>query len=312
MFLPMVVLPNADTVEVKPFYGMGWSDINRIKFPNLEGLVTITIREENGKIYFEYAGKTDIGEIAKSVKTMMDRLPEGMRQLHLWSPNKVYRVAPEHVVYLDKGVDQMEALFAEFIEKFHALGGKLEGMVVDVEYVEARSWYIYLWEYMGKRDGNTINENIYNDIVNDPRYATEIRPMLVERGFRFYENVGGNKSEIYSIYPNRYLPAAEREKYSECVAIWDAVTNIRMGQYLTESLYEPMRKYYPEATFSDYQVTDTYAWLKDLTDTGDTIYIGGNRQKAGNVSNYNTYSARPHTQFYEDTQGNAVYKNPPA
>jgi len=310
MLLPYGMTVRGETVASKPFYGMGWSDINRIKFPNLEGLVTIGIGEENGKIYFEYAGKTDIGEIAKSVKTMMDKLPEGMRQMHLWSPNKVYRVAPEHVVYLDKGVDQMEALFTEFIEKFHALGGKLEGMVVDVEYVEARSWYIYLWEYMGKRDGNTINENIYNDIVNDPRYATEIRPMLVERDFQFYENVGGIRSEIYSIYPNRYLPAAEREKYSECAAIWDAVMNIRMGQYLTRSLYEPMIKYYPEATFSDYQVTDTNAWLKDLSDSGDPTYIGGNRQKAGDVSNYNTYSARPSTQFFEDTKGNAVYKNP--
>ena len=311
--VPPAVLPanaaEATETETKPFYALGWSDINRRKFSNLEGLVTMSVNATDGVVSLSFNGKSDLDEIAQSVKTMMDALPEGMRHMHLANPSNALDAAPENVVYLDAGVDQLKEQFSLFLEKYYALGGKLEGVVLDTEYVLLGSWYVYSREYY--QNGVVTNSEIYNQIVANPKYETEIRPLLVERGFKFYENVGGVKSEIYSIWPNSYLPASERETYSDCVSIWNTVMGIRISQYLNESVYDPLMKYYPDAIVSDYQTTDSYAWLKNLSDSGAANYIGGNSMKAGNASNYNSYASRPSSSFFMSGT-TALYQNPSA
>ena len=314
MLLPMAfslgTVAGAEDFTVKPFYGAGWSDINRIKFANLEGLIGMSVKDNgDGTISLTYASKTDPKEMAVSIKKVMDRLPEGMRQLALFSTAKAFSVAPEDVIFMDNGMGQLKTLFSAFLKEYYALGGQLDGLVLDTEYVNMGSWYVYSKFYGGHY--NPTNPTTYKDIVENPKYATQIRPLLVERGFKFYENVSGNKSEIFSMYPNQLLSSDERAKYSTCQSIWNAVMGIHLANYLNEALLDPLLEYYPNAIMSDYQEADSFAWLKSLSDDGSKSYIGGNGIKVGNASNHNTYSSRPSTTFFVK-DGTYLYQNPAA
>ena len=316
MLLPTVLslgaVAGAEDFTAKPYYGLGWSDINRIKFPNLEGLTIVGLKivdQENKKLGLTYANKTDPKEIAASIKKTLDRNPEGMRYLFLAGTAQAFYVDPEDAIFMDNGVAQMKALFTELINEYKRLGGQLDGFVLDTEYVWLGSWYIYSKFYY--RDNKVINDNIYNEIVANPKYATQIRPLLVERGFTFYEEVGGVKSEIYSIWPR--LSGAEATKYAASQGVWNTVMNIHMANYLNSALFEPLIACYPNALMSDYQEDDMAAWLKSLSDTGEIRgYYGGNGVKMGNASNYNTYSSRPADSFFKDANGTYLYKNLPA
>ena len=315
MLLPMVfsmgTIASAEDFTVKPFYGVGWSDINRIKFPNLEGLITVAVKDKgDGTLGLSYSGKTDPAEIAAAIKKILDRTPEGLRYVFMYQTSDAFELAPEDAVFMDKGIGQLKALFTDLIKAYSEIGGQLDGIILDTEYVNMGGWYIYS-KFHGPHYTPT-NPEIYNQIVNNPKYATEIRPMLVERGFKFYENVGGKKSEIYSMYPNQYLPSSERAKYSSCGSIWNAVMGVRIANYLNDAIYKPLMQYYPNAVMSDYQETDSYAWLKELSGTGGKSYIGGNGSKIGNASNKNTYAYNPADSFYVNTSGTYLYQNPSA
>ena len=309
MLLPFSAQITSAEVEKKPYYAMGWSDINRLKFPNLEGLPTIAIREgEDKTVYLEFAGAKDIPTIAKKLKSVMDKYPEGMRHLMLFNTSLPFKLQPEDAIFMDVGAAQLKQLVTDLLKEYSAIGGKLESLSMDTEYIWLRNWYIYS-TFHGPLYTPT-NPNIYNEIVENPKYATQIRPLLVERGFTFYENVGGYKSEIYSMFPYQYIHDPDKEKYSNCAAIWNAVMDIHLANYLNEAVYEPLMAYYPNAVLSDYQEPDTYAWLKDLGDAGDQVYLGGNRVKVGNATNTNTYSSRPSPTFFVDNNGSYLYQKP--
>ena len=92
LLLPMVfsfgTVAGAAEFTEKPYYGLGWSDINRLKFPNLEGMTIVSFKDlGGGKLGMTYAGKTDPKEIAAAVKKTIDRLPEGMRHILLAGKN---------------------------------------------------------------------------------------------------------------------------------------------------------------------------------------------------------------------------------
>ena len=137
LLLPMALsfgtIADAEEFTEKPFYGMGWSDINRLKFPNLEGLTVVSVKNlGNGKLGLSYASKTDPKEIAASVKRTMDRLPEGMRHILLFGTREAFYLAPEDAIFMDEGVGQLKALFTEFIEEYKAIGGQLDGITLDL------------------------------------------------------------------------------------------------------------------------------------------------------------------------------------
>ena len=303
ILLPVLPIVRADTVEIKPYYGIGSSDFNRYKFPNLEGKqrLVVTVKEGEVTLYSETHGK-DIQKMAEGMKRIMDSLPGELRQLTLFRIADACQLQ-ENAVFLDEGFDKLKAAFTEFLKAYAAIGGPLDSLFLDLEYINVYSWYIYTQYY--HKDVPTI----YWDIVNDPRYATEIRPMLVERGFVFYEDPTGAKSEIWSIYP--YLKGEDKEKYATSRWVWDAVMRIRLNNYLTEAFYEPLQQYLPGVTMSDYQSRATYGWLKDLSDKGEHKYITGNSVPAGDYSHHNTYGSRLNSEFFEK-DGVRLYNNPVA
>ena len=304
----------AEATPNTPFFAMTWDPADIATFGNIAQAPTITVKNIGGNITL---GGSTPEDLAQSIKTKLDKLPEGMRYIRLFKTSTALELGAKHVVYVSDGIAQLRKQFEAFIEAYHALGGKLDGVILDTEYVDMGSWYIYSKRYGGhykpsdeKIKANGYNRNIYHDIVAHPKYQTELRPMLEEYGFTFYEEVGGDRSEIWSMYPPQTIKqvlkgdaqAEHNAKYGDCYAIWNRVMYDRQAMYFNYALYEPMAARYPDADMSDYQSYEGKSWYKNL-------YTYTNGMKTGNVSNTNDYSHLPNASYFKDGD-TYLYQNP--
>ncbi len=305
---PAGVAVTAEGVEKEPFYY-----VNISKFENENPYVYYMPQFYCNKVLpmvgdlpkVSWQGVYDIPALAELLKEDFNNRPDGTRYINFTLMQVSFRATVENSIYMDKGVELTSRWLNVFLAEYKRIGGKLDGLIVDLEYNYVLSWYIKN-HYEGI-SGMELNKNIYNDIVNDPRYATQIRPRLEEWGFDFYDNVGGEKSEIFSIYPR--LKEPELSKYAESRSVWDAVMRNYLSECITESTYEPLIRYYPDGIVSDYQRPDLDIWQKAMSDTGG---IRSSSTKGGNASNFNTYSNRISDSYYTDGKGNYSYNNPPS
>ena len=307
LLVPMglVSVASADeAVTAEPFYSLGWSDFDESKYPYLDGLVTTSFSNigdkarlsitDGGTLMYGSYTDADVEKFAQAMKKIMDARPEGTRYWHLFGPGKILRLAPQNVIFMDHGVTQMKDLVTAVLKKYKEIGGQLDGMVIDTEYIGVSSYYI-----RSDTDNNTNNaiKNplVYKQIVDDPRYATQIRPYLEERGFKFYDKITDYTPEIYGISGNA------GSEYSNCAAIWDTVIRNHMNRYIDEYAYAPLKEYFPDASLSDYQSTDSYAWMKFVAVTDDGIALtGGNSNKAGSASCFSFYWSRPSSDTFKN------------
>lgn len=300
VLLTPMIPARAETIATKPYYAIGSSDFNRTKFPNLEGRLTISVVVENGEVYLSASGSRDLNKIASTIKNTLDSYPEGMRTFVLHKSSDVFQLQ-EDTIYFEEGVEKLRTVFSQFIKAYAAIGGKLDGVVLDVEYVDTYNWYLYSRQYTKG------NKDVYKNIVENPRYKTDVRPLLEERGFQFYPDA--SKTEIWSAYPR--LKDAEKAEYADCLTIWDTVMRIRLNNYMTYAVYEPLAQHMPNVPVYDYQSRATAAWLKDLSDKGEHKYVAGNSVPVGITSHYNTYGSRLTDDFFA-ADGQPAYKNPVA
>ncbi len=299
--------PAKAEVEKQPFYALGWSDFDEEKYPHLDGLATSNFSVVDGEkvkityakkpvVYGEYTDE-DVTAFAQALKETMDARPAGARYWHLWAPGKALRLDPQNVLFLDAGVEQMTDLVTAIIKKLSEIKCPLDGLVLDTEYIGMGSWYLYSDHY------NKENPNVYADIVNDPRYATQIRPLLEERGFPFWPTPTGMASEIYGI-----CNVNKGAEYELARSIWDTVVRIHLNNYANKWCYEPMKKYYPDASLSDYQSTDSKSWYRLYESKADGVpQTGGNSQKVGTASSYSYYYVRPGKSFFEENKQYSSY-----
>ena len=200
LLLPMGLVPVANAegeVKAQPFYVLSWSDMNNLQYSYLDGLVQANFNNIGDKATLSYSGSkvqagnindADVDKFCQSLKKTMDNRPEGLRYLHLFGPAKVFKLNPKNVVYLDHAADQMREILMAILKRYKEIDGKLDGLVIDVEYIGMSSFYIYAKN--DKNPNNAVaNPLVYKDIIDDPRYLTEVRPLLEERGFKFYKNI---------------------------------------------------------------------------------------------------------------------------
>ncbi len=241
------------------------------------------------KLTVKYGDLTDPKEIAHALKEHFDKRPDGTRYFNLTALQGMCHTASEDVIYMDKGFEFVEAWLHEFLTYYKSIGGKLDGIVTDMEYFDPLSWWLNSNVY---KDGNGDSE-IYNKIVENPLYATEIRPLLEERGFKFFDLIPGF-SEIYSIYPR-----LEGSDFATSRTIWDAVMRTHLNNYITEYVYGTLVEYYPEGQVCDYQGRNINAWMKEEEYDGSDKFLGGNQTMAGNNTNINFYLHRPSNAYYD-------------
>ena len=313
------VVPSVGTVAKaaspdSPFYALTWDPASVDTFGNIAQAPVIQVKNIGGNITL---GGSEPAALAKSVKTKLDKLPDGMKYIRLFNTGVALELGAKYVIYVGEGIVQLRTQFEAFIEEFYKIGGELDGVILDTEYIHMGSWYIYTEQYGGhykpsdeKIQANGYNRNVYHDIVAHPKYQTELRPMLEEYGFTFYEEVGGDRSEIWSMYPPQTIKQVlkgdalknHNAKYGDCYSIWNRVMYDRQAMYFNYALYEPMAARYPDADMSDYQAYEGQSWYKNL-------YTYTNGMKVGNTSNNNDYSHRPSSSYFVE-DGTYLYQNP--
>jgi len=320
LLLPLGLVPTVSAegeVKVEPFYALGWSDFDEKTYPYLDGLVTSSFSNIGDMAKMSYGGATitysqytdeEVTKLAQKLTDALNARPEGMRYWTLFGPSKIMKLAPEKALFMDHGIDQLYNMVDAVMKKMAEQGAKIDGVVVDIEYVGLGCYYLIDANTDHQTNNLTKNPNLLKQIVADPRYATEIRPLLVEYGFQFYEAADPSQqaayTEIFSI------TKAAGSKYEQSRLVWDTVMRIHLNRYVDEWLYTPLQKYFPEATLSDYQSLDSATWLKMAAVTDDGIVMsGGNSKKSGNVSTYSYYYSRPSSDFYKNNQKYSGYND---
>ncbi len=302
MLVPMLlVMPaSAETATPdKPFYTLGWSEFDEKSYPYLDGLYQINWTAFGGNVKLNNVvyGSADfdaqIDQLAQTLKKAMDKRPAGARYIHTFGPAKVYRMAPENGIFMDYAVEQMVVIMDALMKKYKEIGGQIDGIVVDVEFTGTSCYYLFDMPSNEFQDNTLVsNPDLLREIVKDKRYKTEIRPLLEEWGFIFYDAGDPVKqasyTELFSVTKNA------GSKYARSRNVWNTVSRIHLNQYVTEWAYDTAVKYFPDINVNDYQSADTATWLKMTATTDDgTEMNGGNSIKAGNTSTYSWYYGQP-------------------
>lgn len=304
MVLPLCVGVTAEEskAEVKPFVMVNTEDVG-VTFDNLtykilfwSGSSEKYVTEDHIKVdaMNGVGGKTPT-EVAENLKPIFDEFPDGTRYLRLMSFRSALVGLLEDHIFMEKGLKLWTDWFNEFITHYHSIGGKLDGVVVDVEFFDSFSY--------GLTQERIKNPYVYKQIIDNPNYATKIRPQLEERGFKFYPNVTDVTPEIYSV------DGGSGDQYAQSRAIWNVVIRNHYNQYVTEGFAEAA-KLYPELKISDYVARTMYGWDKNMS-SSDGFTVGGNYYTAGNSNYVNTYGSRPSPSYFKDG-GIPIYQNPPS
>ena len=310
MVLPMVLsipVSAEEAVTDMPFYilhygGGGEEVYNGLKYSyHMAYFWTADLKdgEEPYAYYDGHSKSTDIPELARALKETFNSQPKGTRYVNFTLPRSIIVPRAEAVVYIDKPVQQMKEWVTAFVKEYHRIGGELDGFSLDLEYENIWAYYLHSRVY-------SVDKDIYKKIVSHPQYETLLRPKLVERGFKFFENPTEEQTELWGI------TGTAGKGYEACDNIFSTVTKNLCAEALTEAVYEPLKEYYPDVIVCDYQTKNTYNWVKTVTDYGNNgISVGGNLYAAGNASSFNTYSYRPTLAFYENSQTHEpTYKIP--
>ena len=285
----------AEQATKEPFYLVNCGVLedeplsNILNFPSFY-TYPMTEDTESPRIYAY--GVDDIENIAPKMKEDFNARPDGTRYIELGLVQTAFHKKVEKVVYFDAAVEMTKTWVTDFLKYYKEIGGKIDGIILDLEYIESHGWYLQDY-YKGTRN-KTANPNIYADIVNDSRYKTRIRPMLEELGFEFYANPSGEKSEIWTIYPG------DSKTYSsKSYEIWNYVMDVLERQAMNEAILEPLLQYYPDGVVGDYQSGTYVSWEKHMDNYGAQRKY--NMTGAGNVASYNSYVGRPESNFFDST-----------
>lgn len=248
-------------------------------------------------------GSYDDRSLAEGLKKDMNTRPKGSRYFQLTLVQTAFHTLAENAIYMDKAAEFTKEWVESFLDIYKSIGGELDGIIVDLEYIDSHSYYLYDFYVNNREKGE--NKHIYWDVVNDPRYAAQVRPLLEKYGFKFYTELTDEKSEIWCINT--------RDKsvngHEDCYNIWNHVMEIIKRDAINEAVYYPMIEHYPNANLSDYQSTTQNTWLRSLDTHGREAIL--NTVAAGNTSNWNLYIGFPENYYY-GTKENPTYNKPPS
>ena len=319
---PMVLVqPAGAAVEKEPFYALSWSDFDETKYPYLDGLLTTNFTNigeyaviglnDLPDVTMRYGSYTDadVTKLANAMKERLEARPAGKRYWHLFGPLRILKLAPDDVLFLDHAIDQLEDLTSALLKKMAEIDCPLDGVVIDTECYFMNSWYIWSNNPTHSVDAYyNKNKNLYAQIVKNPQYKTMIRPLLVEYGFPFWPNPSGHRSEIFTICPEE--KSLDEDRYNRACEIWNTVVRIHQNRYANQWLYEPLKKYFPNASCSDYQSKDSLTWYKiSSVDDSGAVQSGGNSIRVGTASSYSYYYNSPSATEYAANRQIASYND---
>lgn len=305
---------NGAFVTRKPYYLSNWDEVDSSAYPNLYAKAYFWATRNGTDVSVSYNGETSISGMAAKLKEVFDEYPDNsnMRIINITAVARSFlSEQTEDCVFMESGVAALADWVNEFLGAYKTIGGKLDAIYSDLEYINGFYWELYNKQYLEHEakdeDGNPItipaNTNVYRNIIENDNYQTKVRRQLEERGFKFETNPNmADFGELYSLYPNA------GSEYTDSKRIWDTVIRDLLCDYLNEAIYVPLQEHYPNAYFTDYQSRDTYGWMKLMNENAYNTYLGGNTQKAGTHSSYNAYNYAP--QWVTKSEKDTSYKKP--
>ena len=291
---------SAATAAARPFYFSNWDNVDSDDFPNIWTKAYFWATRDGDNVTVSYGGNT-IEDIAKSLKKNFDKYPDGanMRIINVTPLERRFLVdlITDHI-YMTTGAEKAAQWMDAFLTEYKRIGGKLDGIYSDLEYIHGLNWYLFSEAY------NTGDTDVYYNIINNPEYKTKVRPELEKRGFKFYPSNDKKYTELYALHPYA------GEQYETSKLIWDTVMHNLWREYLNKAFCEPLQKHYPTATFWDYRGYDSYGWMKDIPETARNQYLGGNTNKTGTHSSSTAYNYAPWTTWVRKGASSTTYTKP--
>ena len=223
--------------------------------------------------------------VAAGLVELFKDYPDGTRYISFSALHKAIHEWAD-ICFAEDVPAKVSAWLDKFLAEYKRLGGKLDGLNIDIEYTNM--YYYYIETEFAKKD-----PSVYSKIEQMPAYKEKIRPQLVERGFKFYENVTELTPELYAIH------RSSGAQYASSRTIWNVVLRNYMASIVEEAC-APLFDYYPDAMLSDYRSKDVMPWVGVYGDDGGMEGGGGIRYATGNAGNEMFYSVRPGTKFFKD------------
>ena len=295
----------AAEVEKLPFYLSNWEKLDSEEYPNLWAKPYLWATRNGDTVTVSFNGHT-IPEIAEGVKEYFEDFPEnsGMRIINYTVVMRRHLIEmAEDYVFMDTAAEKLESWTREFLAEYQRIGGEMDGMYSDLEYLGGQYWSLYTDQFQA---GNT---EVYYQITQNPSYQTKLRPMLEERGFKFYQPLATMPEAMKKVYCELYsIHPQTGDQFAQSRRIWDVVVQNMWNQYMNESVFEPLQEYFPDAMFTDYKSMDSYGWMKDTNENNYDVYLGGNTIKVGTHSANNMYNYCP--EFVNETESSTSYIKP--
>lgn len=201
------------------------------------------------------ASEVDVVAWATEVKNYTDKMPEGKRGIFI-SNNilNLLKSDTDSPYPWFGGMDKLKELMDTFFTYYKRIGGKdIDFVVTDPEY-GGGPWKI---DGEGRNTyGFKTTKDVFDDLVKNPRYISEVRPELVRLGFEFCTEPGEN--ELKYGYEEMYMHEVSKDIDDMRGTRLDNFYKLQaaFGNYqptaLYESVYEVVKKHYPDALYGDY------------------------------------------------------------
>lgn len=186
---------------------------------------------------------------AQKMKTYMESRPEEGRVVIPHFGKLIFNLDPDNPntfdnwFWWDKGIDEAISRLDAFFEAYKAIDGPpIYALFFDFE--AGCDYSNISWGSIGSDTQLPMSElvKVYDKIIADPRYEKDVRKILDEMGFEFYN--GDDYNELRYYYRNE---SAHRESFY----IAQKFASERAAMYLNE-IYEAVKKHYPDIIFSNY------------------------------------------------------------
>lgn len=194
---------------------------------------------------------------AKRIAKELSNMPEGKRCIDLTLVSAKLDDEPECYIWWDLGAEKLRSVVTQLYKELKANDAVIDYVIDDFE------GGMSMWGL--KKENLAV-------IIADSRYESEIRPLLVERGFEFSST---GTTELDPI-----LQFTSNDMYQ----IWNGVMLRRTTDYYNKTMYEPIKQYYPNVKYSNYGFKDSLGLNKIYDTGGHKTYLYGETYKGGTHS----------------------------
>ena len=164
---------------------------------------------------------------AKNAARYLKTMPEGRRGIDIRNVMTEITKDRDNLTVWDKGTEHVRELHLKFFEALKNEGAELDYVIDDLE-ADMSNWSMK-------------KQEVADAIISHPKYATEIRPELEKRNFKF-----GDESQGDLYYVVHYTK--DKSAYN----IWNRVVDgDRVAMYHNRAAYEPISQFYPDVKLAN-------------------------------------------------------------